>query len=184
MITPESPNRQLIIGAISAVVAVALLIVFTGGTTAPRGTALALPTAVVTHALPTATSHTPEPVASDPRPALPSLTTAYAEPNGTALGALERGRRYIAVARSGEDWTQIDAEGSGRVWVPLRLGDRATLPDLTPAQPAPPAPRAVAPTMVYRCEAGIPGQMVSATSTVSYDDCAANAAALWKERYP
>lgn len=50
-------------------------------------------------------------------PRLPRASVAYASPGGAVLGALEPGRRYRPVARYGANWVQIDAEGSGLVWI-------------------------------------------------------------------
>jgi hypothetical protein len=58
---------------------------------------------------------------------------AYASPGGIVLGAIEAGRPYRLLARYGADWLQIDADGSGQVWVkaPTLLG----LPDVADIQP-------------------------------------------------
>jgi hypothetical protein len=42
---------------------------------------------------------------------------AYDAPAGEVLGAIEPGRRYQLVARSGTAWVELAINGSGRVWV-------------------------------------------------------------------
>jgi hypothetical protein len=42
---------------------------------------------------------------------------AYDAPDGKVLGAIEPGRRYELLARSGAAWALLAFEGSGRVWV-------------------------------------------------------------------
>jgi hypothetical protein len=97
-------------------------------------------------------------------PGLPRALVAYAEPNGLVIGALEPGRPYRLVARSGLAWAQLDVAYAGAppnlVWVraeelpelrALAVADLST-PVPTPAPPvryvaapAAPAPAAPAP---------------------------------------
>jgi len=68
-------------------------------------------------------------------PRLPRASVAYAAPGGAVLGALEPGRGYRPVARYGANWVQIDAEGSGLVWIDAGAAGvpvSASLPDLAP----------------------------------------------------
>jgi hypothetical protein len=64
---------------------------------------------------------------------------AYDAPGGNAIGAIEQGRAYSVVARSGADWLQLDVDGSGLVWV--KSGelnpDQANVPDLATPIPQP-----------------------------------------------
>ena len=50
-------------------------------------------------------------------PRLEKAVIAYDAPDGSELGALEPGRSYTVVARYGAAWAQLDAPGSGLVWV-------------------------------------------------------------------
>src|SRR6266545_3265911 len=101
------------------------------------------------------------PIAAIPTPALPIIiaspaptvvvasqhglertVVAYDAPSGNVLGAIEQGRAYRVVARSGASWLQLDVDGSGLVWV--QAGDLdpelADVPDLaTPISQQQPA---------------------------------------------
>lgn len=91
--------------------------------------------------------------------ALPRAVVAYAEPDGAPLGAIEAGRQYRPLARSGDGWLLLDVQHSGAVWVRSDdlTGAAAGLPNLaTPT--AQPAPQVViveqpAPAVVYQAQA-------------------------------
>jgi hypothetical protein len=118
---------------------------------------------------------------------------AFAAPDGAYLGIIESGRVYTPTARLGLDWTQIDAAGSGRVWVAAReLAPTAGLPDLAtptprPVPTAPPAPIVIeqppapAPT---RC-ASVRGAGVSAQACGAESDDAleSTARAAWDRQW-
>lgn len=55
----------------------------------------------------------------------------------TAIGAVEAGRVFAPVARYGVEWTQVDMDGSGRVFV--RTTDLYGVPELVDLQPVPTA---------------------------------------------
>jgi hypothetical protein len=60
---------------------------------------------------------TPWPVST---PTLPNAVVAYAAPDGVVVGALEAGRVYTMIARSGRAWVQIDVgtpDAPNIVWV-------------------------------------------------------------------
>ncbi len=62
---------------------------------------------------------------------------AYDAPNGAVRGAIEAGRGYQLIERSGADWLHADVDGSGLVW--LRSADVTGLPaDLADVAPVPP----------------------------------------------
>ena len=56
-------------------------------------------------------------VASSAELRLVRAVVAYDAPDGEVLGAIEPGRPYQLVARSGAVWVQLAIDGSGRVWV-------------------------------------------------------------------
>jgi hypothetical protein len=78
---------------------------------------------------------------------LPRATVAYDAPGGQVVGALEPGRGYRVVARSGLDWVQLDVAGNGEapnlVWVAAGAVPEtqtvAGLADLATAAPTPTA---------------------------------------------
>jgi hypothetical protein len=76
---------------------------------------------------------------------LPRAVVAYAAPDGVALGAVEAGRVYAQLARSGTEWVLLDVAGSGRVWVRSAelAGVAAGLPDMATPVPPPPQPHVV-----------------------------------------
>ncbi|NTU84033.1 MAG: hypothetical protein HGA45_32455 [Chloroflexales bacterium] len=106
---------QLPLGAIAALIVVPALlltglVLWWGSTQRPAPlpvVLLATPTLGVPHA---ATA-----------PTLPRATVAYAAPGGQVVGALEPGRAYQVVARSGLAWVQLDVallgEPANLVWV-------------------------------------------------------------------
>jgi hypothetical protein len=53
------------------------------------------------------------------------------------IGSVEAGRVFSPVARYGVEWTQVDMDGSGRVFV--RTSDLYGVPELVDLQPAPTA---------------------------------------------
>ncbi len=84
----------------------------------------------------------PTDVPLPPAPRLAGPVTAYAAPDGATIGPIEAGRAYRVIARSGAGWAQIDAAGSGVVWVRADASlDLASAPDLaTPVPPPTSAP--------------------------------------------
>lgn len=82
---------------------------------------------------------------------LPRAVVAYDQPGpgGRVIGAVDSGRSYEIIARSGAEWLQLRIAESGEVWI-----QRAELegPDL--ATPEPPAPTA-APIVVYVAPAAV-----------------------------
>jgi hypothetical protein len=80
------------------------------------------------------------PPAASPLPVggLQRAVVAYAAPDGAVIGPIEAGRAYTPTARLGLEWTQIDATGSGKVWIAAReLQPDPALADLTPPTPIP-----------------------------------------------
>lgn len=74
---------------------------------------------------------------------LARAVVAYDAPEGRVIGAIERGRSYALLARSGVDWLQADVSGSGVVW--LRSADVFDLPtDLADLAPT------LAPEVIYQ----------------------------------
>jgi hypothetical protein len=72
-------------------------------------------------------------------PALTRAVVAFDAPDGQVLGAIEGGRRYRVLARSGLSWAQLDVDGSGAVWVRLaELDALAGALDLATPVPTPP----------------------------------------------
>jgi hypothetical protein len=88
---------------------------------------------------------TPEPTPIVAEVGLPHAIVAYDSPGGAVIGPIEAGRGYLAVARYGTDWVQLDVDGSGLIWTeaaPIGL----ELAGLTDRMPPPPPP---APIVVY-----------------------------------
>lgn len=108
-------------------------------------------TAVTTAAI---RRHTPAPVVdAAPTPALPVIliatqvptpaavvsaaapntftraTVVYASPGGDVLGAVEAGRHFGFMARSGDGWVELDIDGTGAAWV--KSGDLMGAPALS-----------------------------------------------------
>jgi hypothetical protein len=81
----------------------------------------------------------PAVAAAPPRTGLPRAIVAYDAPDGHALGAIEAGRAFTPTLRSGLEWLQIDATGSGLVWVRVAdlIDGLASLPDVATPIPAP-----------------------------------------------
>jgi hypothetical protein len=70
---------------------------------------------------------------------LAHAVVAYAAPAGQVLGALDAGRRYQVIARSGDEWRRVAAGDAGAVWVrtnDLPQDAAAPVPDLATATPA------------------------------------------------
>jgi hypothetical protein len=116
----------------------------------PAVPAVPLPTAPPIIILASPTMPGPAIAAAPSRTGLPRAVVAYDAPDGRALGAIDAGRPYTPTVRSGLDWLQIDAAGSGLVWV--RIADLfdglASLPDVaTPIPPAAPAIVEAAPAL-------------------------------------
>lgn len=72
---------------------------------------------------------------------LPRAVVAYNKPDGEPLGALDAGRSYRPLARSGNTWLLLDVEHSGAVWVSADAltGASDRLPDLATPEPQPTA---------------------------------------------
>jgi hypothetical protein len=85
--------------------------------------------------------------AEPPALALARPVVAFDAPHGAALGALEAGRPY-AVAQERDGWRQLDAAGSGLVWVRAWEMDGTPAPLPTPQPTAAPAPPRPAPAPV------------------------------------
>ncbi|HEY3232719.1 MAG TPA: hypothetical protein VGJ87_26045 [Roseiflexaceae bacterium] len=99
---------------------IVLVVAFTGVMRAlpdaPRS--VPLPTSAPLILVATPLSATPIPTVTPPAELrLLRAVVAYAAPGGTVLGAIEPGRGYALLARSGAAWVQLAIEGSGRVWV-------------------------------------------------------------------
>lgn len=76
-----------------------------------------------------------------PAARLSAPATAYGAPDGAIIGPIEAGRPYRVLARSGGGWAQIDAVGSGVVWVRADATlDLASAPDLATPIPPPTSP--------------------------------------------
>ncbi|MEN9935873.1 MAG: hypothetical protein RLZZ387_2452 [Chloroflexota bacterium] len=77
-------------------------------------------------------------------PVLTRAIVAYDAPGGAVLGAIEPGRAYTVVARSGAAWLLLDVVGSGAVWARASevAPELADAPDLATPVP-PPAPQIV-----------------------------------------
>lgn len=80
-------------------------------------------------------------VASASASLLPRAVVAYASPDGSVIGAVEAGRHYGFLARSGDGWLQLAIDGSGAVWV--RASDLIGAPDLADVATPTSAPRVV-----------------------------------------
>ena len=75
-------------------------------------------------------------------PTLPFAVVAFDAPNGDAVGAIEPGRAYTLLSTQG-DWMQIEAQGSGAVWVRAWEVQGQPKPTAIPPTPVPtnaPAP--------------------------------------------
>jgi hypothetical protein len=100
-------------------------------------------------------------------PTLTNAAVAYAAPGGTVVGALEPGRAYRVVARSGLAWAQIDVAAPGEaanlVWVSAddipEVAGVAGLADL--ATPAP----STTPQIVYVAAPAEPAAPATPTQT-------------------
>lgn len=129
---------------------------------AQPATSAPAPTPALAYVVVTATASAPTPTTSPAQPAgLPRALVAYAAPAGLPLGAIEAGREYRPLARSGADWILLDVAGSGAVWVQAGelLGAAGSLVDL--ATPVPPP----APVVVYQATGPAPVYMLQATAT-------------------
>lgn len=197
--TPAQPapvaTRAQLAGAVVACIAVLLTALYM-----TRSVPSAPPAAVpgtAPAAAPTAMS-VPEAAAVAPQSAaLPILALtrpvgAFAAPDGAYLGTIEAGRAYTPTARLGLAWTQIEAAGSGRVWIAAReLQPDLSLADLAPPTPVPtsvPAPAPAQRVVVYEPAAPAPtqcatvsggGVSVQRCGAGSYDDQQREAQAAW-----
>ena len=197
--TPARPaavaTRAQIAGGVVACIAVLLAVLFMARNV-PSAPAAAIP-APAPAAAPTAPSHG-QSAAVLPQSSAPALATldrpvgAFAAPDGAYLGTIEAGRAYTPTARLGTSWTQIDADGSGRVWIAAReLAPDARLADLAPPTPlptSPPPPPPAAPAVVYQEAPPAPTQCATVSGggvsaqrcgADSYDALQAAAQAAW-----
>ncbi|MFV9506135.1 MAG: hypothetical protein AB4911_16410 [Oscillochloridaceae bacterium umkhey_bin13] len=119
------PAYALIIPTLALLAALGLAL---SSIEAPRQTSRSLPRPIIA----TPTLGLPGPATAQ---GLAQAMVAYAAPDGQVLGALEPGRPYRLVARSGVDWAQLDVarpgETSNLVWV-----HAAALPELRGIQVA------------------------------------------------
>jgi hypothetical protein len=84
----------------------------------PEAPSVAMPTPAPVILVATTVPATPVPIlASSAELHLVRAVVAYDAPDGKVLGAIEPGRPYQLVARSGAAWVQLAIEGSGSVWV-------------------------------------------------------------------
>jgi hypothetical protein len=83
---------------------------------APPSVPMPTPAPVILVTTPLAVTPIPI-VAPSAEQRLPRAVVAYTQPDGAVLGAIEPGRRYQLLARSGWAWVQLAVDGSGRVWV-------------------------------------------------------------------
>jgi hypothetical protein len=84
--------------------------------TASRSVPLPTPAPVILLATPLSATPIPT-ITSSAEPRLARAVVAYAAPDGKVLGAIEPGRGYALLARSGTAWVQLAIEGSATVWV-------------------------------------------------------------------
>ncbi|MCG8351148.1 MAG: hypothetical protein MI924_25540 [Chloroflexales bacterium] len=129
-------------------------------------------------------------------PRLEKAVIAYDAPDGSELGALEPGRSYTVVARYGAAWAQLDAPGSGLVWVKaVDIGAPwATVPDVqptatpqvvlvevAPVQPMAPQPEAAQPPAIAKedwndeCHPPMPCALPRAPAPVSASEASREA---------
>lgn len=156
---PAIPVRAQLAAGVVAALAVIFVAFYAFGRSEEVAPA-ATPAAVRASAAPSAASAAMPPTAAasveqpTPRPSQSTLARtvgAFAAPEGQYLGIIEAGRSYRAVGRLGDAWTQIDAQGSGKVWIKAsELAPDAALPDLATPTPrplptSPPAPAYQAP---------------------------------------
>jgi hypothetical protein len=83
---------------------------------APRSVPLPTPAPVLLLATPLPATSIPS-VTPSAELLLPRAVVAYAAPGGKVLGAIEPGRGYAVLVRSGTAWVQLAFEGSATVWV-------------------------------------------------------------------
>lgn len=146
----DPATAAILVGLIGIVIAIGIYAPF-GPPDTTQAAALAPTSAMVQSGLITTpyavdvppTSAPPQSTATLPPAArLQAPATAYSAPDGTIIGPIEAGREYRVLARSGAGWAQIDAAGSGAVWVRADSSlDVASAPDLaTPVPPPTSAP--------------------------------------------
>lgn len=133
---PPLPRQQvLLFGAVTALLFGVLLSLLVGSQEAPQTVAtpqLTVAPTIRSTVQPAPTAHI----------GLRQATVAYDAPGGRVLGGVEAGRVFTPTARYGAGWVQVEAVGSGRVWLPasdpaLGTPDLSTLRDLTPPTPIP-----------------------------------------------
>jgi hypothetical protein len=150
---PTAPaNWQVLAGyAVIALLGALALYVLLGRAPAPAASEPAAPTdAPVVAAAPVAAAPAGVP--------LPLAAVAYDSPGGTAIDALEPGRRCVPVQRPDLDWVQLECDAAGLVWVRAKkltgLEDQlppipTPAPTATPEPPPPPRPAPVYQAPVY-----------------------------------
>lgn len=139
--TSHSFTTGLAVGCVALLIAVALISL----TRSPAQETPVLPTIA-----PSTVSTTPVPAIAVAAPTIGRAIVAYAAPDGAVMGAIAPDRAITVTGTFGSDWMQIEAAGSGRVWVhtvdvPSGLLDPAALAQLPNL--APPT-ATVAPTAV------------------------------------
>lgn len=134
---PPLPRHQVLLyGGVAALLLGALLALLVGSQQAQPQAATPQPTFVPT------TIPTSAPVPTAVQVGLRQATVVYDAPDGRVLGAVEAGRVFTPTARYGASWVQIEAVGSGLVWLEasdpaLGSRDMTALRDLTPPTPVP-----------------------------------------------
>lgn len=151
MTTKTTANLKLVVRTLDHPIvpfAIALSIFLVAGIIAALGRASApAPAAVATPARPIILIATPAPATpaalsvASAGPNSRRALVAYASPDGAVIGAIEAGRHYGFLARSGDGWLQLDIDGSGAVWV--RSADLIGAPDLADVATPTDAPRVV-----------------------------------------
>jgi hypothetical protein len=145
---PTSPARHwfdLPVPAAAGIIIFALYLIVGLGwqlRSAQRAAAVPTPGLIILIATQAAVVPTPAPTAAAqvaamvPENVVPKAIVVYGAPDlTTAIGAVEAGRVFAPVARYGVEWTQVDMDGSGRVFV--RTTDLYGVPELVDLQPAP-----------------------------------------------
>lgn len=121
---PTAPDRPgMIVGII-----LVIFLAAAGFAAIGRNTRRAPVVASATPALPIILIATPVVAAAAPN-TFTRATVVYASPGGDVLGAVEEGRHYGFIARSGGDWIQLSIDGTGAAWV--KSGDLMGAPALS-----------------------------------------------------
>lgn len=118
--------------ALVAILAVVLVGTWRAAQPTVRATPVATTQPIILIATPIPTTGPIVVLAADLR--LPRAVVAYDAPGGRVLGAVDSGRAYQVLARSGLEWMQLDVNGSGLIWV-RRSDLEGTVPDVATVQP-------------------------------------------------